>query len=519
MKKLRFGKYAHVVKGKMGDQSGAVAIFTALALPALLVLIGGGVDYAQVVAAQSKLQKAADSASLATYKHYSSNPDISDAELKAYFSTHLKTSLQTRFEQQITIKTEQLSLDPNAGKLDAYLEAEFPTKFVRLIGFPTMTFNIGSQVQASINYTEVALVLDTTGSMQGEKLEELKRAATQFLDTIHSRLQGDKEAFKVAIVPFGEYVNVGKDKRGAWWLDVPPDMTLSKTTTRTICKEKVCDKTERQPYTRCYWKGNPDGQRVRVCEPSFRDVCVQWHWEHFTPCKTASATSSRNIRWEGCVGSRDYPLNLRDESYGTRVPGVMNYARRPDYPVNSYDGWHWRRNRCGSPLTPLMTLKDNKDALVNSINALRANGFTYIPSGLVWGWRVLSHKAPFAEGASDADVKRKDIRRIIVLMTDGANTVAPNRRRGWAYADHRQKDRAYADRMTRELCNNIKASNPATGKRNAEIITVTFDVWDTGIKDLMQSCASLGSFDAKSGDLAKVFDQIAMKLVELHLSK
>ena len=71
-------------------------------------------------------------------------------------------------------------------------------------------------MRASVGRTEVALVLDTTKSMEGARLAELKRAARKFLDTIDASLpDNDANAFKVAIVPFSEYVNVGLGRRAA----------------------------------------------------------------------------------------------------------------------------------------------------------------------------------------------------------------------------------------------------------------------------------------------------------------
>jgi hypothetical protein len=192
----------------------------------------------------------------------------------------------------------------------------------------------------------------------------------------------------------------------------------------------------------------------------------------------------------------------------------MNYAHY------SPSGQWVRRNYCPSAsILPLTALKTNKNKIIQKINALRAKGTTYIPAGLMWGWRVLSHNAPFTQGADDATIKRWNVRKVIVLMTDGANTVSPYLRNSRTYREHTGHDTNYANSMTLEACNNIKAINPATGQPNAEIVTITFNVRSAVIKNLLRKCSSLGSYDVKSGQLVSVFEQVAKQLAELHLSR
>ncbi len=516
----RLGRKARGFLGE--DEKGNVALMVTLALPVLILLAGGGADYARVLAARSKLQAAVDSAALAAYMHYQKNNRISISKLRRYFDKHLRTSLKSRFEQEIALGSEIMSLNRSTRELKVKVKAKFPTYFIRLAGIDSMDLNINSSVKASLNQTEVALVLDTTGSMEGSKMAELKRAAKKFLNTIHTKLPGDRNSFKVAIVPFAEYVKVGKRYRNASWIKVDPDVTATMTyITRHCPGHSRCMRWQWGAWRSCRWVGSPDStSRHRVCKTHYGRRCKKWKWISTGPCKNITRTLKRKVKWEGCVGSRNYPLNVKDENYGVaKVPGVMNYARLTRYPRTHYNGWSERNNCYVSPITPLMTLKDNKSVLIQKIRMLRADGYTYIPIGLAWGWRVLSHKAPFTEGASDTEVKSKNVRKVIVLMTDGENTRAPDKRRYRLYRDHKSRDAARGNKILKELCGNITATNPATGRPNAEIITVTFDVSDPTIKRLLRQCSTLGSYDAKSGQLEKVFERIADDLVELHLTE
>jgi len=496
------------------ENAGQVAIITALSLPVLVLGAGGAMDYSRMLAAKSKLQVATDAAILATYKHHSMNPGLSDAALKAYFHNQLQIGLQSEFENKLDIQNVQVALN-TPTHMTAQVQALFPTTFIRLAGIPEMTLGAEAEVKASQNYTEVALVLDVTTSMSGTKLRELKKAARDFLEKIHARLPADPEVFKVAIVPFAEYVNVGKHNRNAWWLKDAEDRTY---TWKTQDCSRPCLQYVKKPRRVC-WNvkiGMKDETPIfeRRCRVVTRNICVKYGTRTCTP-----RIGRRTVPWDGCVGSRDKPFNVLDDSYSShKVPAVMRFQRNPNRPITHPSAFNWRRLRCPTPLTPLLTLKDNKTRLIRQINALNANGYTYIPIGLMWGWRVLSGHEPFAEGATDRDVQTRNVNKVIILMTDGANTIAP--RKDYPREHVRSRDaRERADAITREACTNIKQTNPATGRPYADIITVTFDVRDSATKKLMRDCASLGSFDASSGQLAKVFSDIADRLVELHLSK
>ena len=54
---------------------------------------------------------------------------------------------------------------------------------------------------------------------------------------------------------------------------------------------------------------------------------------------------------------------------------------------------------CPSQIQPL---SNSASQVKDSIDAMVAHGETYIPSGLVWGWRMLSNRSPFTESADDA---------------------------------------------------------------------------------------------------------------------
>ena len=215
--------------------------------------------------------------------------------------------------------------------------------------------------------------------------------------------------------------------------------------------------------------------------------------------------------WEGVVGYREPDYDIKDQEYDAyKVPAIHSYY--------VYKWWKWYYTYYTTPpkaIAPLRELDDDGVKKLNKeIDGMKASGWTYIPAGLVWGWRVLSHKAPYTQGVDDATANRKNIKKVIVLMTDGANTCKRYDKkvlngRGYMRCGTSSTE---ADKTMRRLCKNIKA-------RDIGIVTVAFDVRSRRIKDLLAECANLGSYDPSSGELESVFGTIARKISRLYLSK
>lgn len=186
--------------------------------------------------------------------------------------------------------------------------------------------------------------------------------------------------------------------------------------------------------------------------------------------------------WDGCVGSRNAPQHLRVRYYGQQIPAL-------------YRG----QGKCGTKMLPLTT---NFNSVKATINALVPNGNTYAPAGLMWGWRTLDDGAPFAHYTDDKTEK------VMILMTDGQNTVSKNG------IGHGQGGGAGADQMTTALCDAIKDDD-------ITIYTIAYEVNDTATRNMLQGCASAQAnyFNARSGaQLKKAFDDIAATLIEVRIS-
>ena len=163
----------------------------------------------------------------------------------------------------------------------------------------------------------------------------------------------------------------------------------------------------------------------------------------------------------------------------------------------------------------------------SAIGKLGAYGGTNIHEGIMWGWRVLSPGEPFTQGKAYSD---KGNRKIIVLMTDGANFHGAfnNFNKSWysAYgyaAENRlgsnlnstSKLVGAMNNRTLEACTNAKAAGIL-------IYTIAFDIDDKDTVDLLRSCATnpAMAYDTDTtSQMAAAFEDIANKLGELRLSR
>lgn len=460
--------HSHLTGRVRNDERGAVAVLFGLLVFVLIGAGGAAVDVSRGLAVRTTLQSELDAALLAGAAQKQSNANA-DAASRAeqFFAKNWKARYQSA---QATLSVTQGS----DGKLSGTATASVPTAFMKLFGYDVVEISVESAVSLEIQDVEVALVLDTTGSMAGSKLAALQTAAKDLVDIVYSPAKAD-EHVKVSIVPFSDYVNVGLANRGKSWMSVPPDSSTQ--------KEWCGDQQEVIGQSNCrmvsavgYNDGVPYTYQYETCDYQYGPPVYK--------CTPYTET----VTWNGCAGSRNYPLNTLDDQYSTPIPGLMNV---------------W----CPAPLTPLT--KD-KTVLKDQINALNATGETFIPSGLIWGWRVLSSQEPFSEAVPyGQQVSGKQVRKIMVLMTDGANTKSPT----YPYNDG--GDVTLANKLTTELCANVKA-------KGIEIFTIAFDVSDAGIKDILRGCASSADkhFDAASESaLLTAFQTVAKDMMPLHIAK
>jgi hypothetical protein len=164
---------------------------------------------------------------------------------------------------------------------------------------------------------------------------------------------------------------------------------------------------------------------------------------------------------------------------------------------------------------------------MTALNRMEANGMTNIQAGVAWGWRVVSPGQPFTQGAAKDD---KDWIKVIVLMTDGANTHrglnSPNKSMYSAYGFARNGRLGTPTRYTSTLVSRMNARTlEACTNAKADgimVYTVAFGISDYGTRTLLRNCATNPemAFTPDNGsDLIATFNQIGVDLSSLRIAE
>jgi Flp pilus assembly protein TadG len=186
--------------------------------------------------------------------------------------------------------------------------------------------------------------------------------------------------------------------------------------------------------------------------------------------------------WKGCVGSRNYPLELNDSDYSTPIPAVVASNCNP------------------TPLLPLTSDTATAKSWISGLEAKVDDSFT--GAGLIWGWRVLSEDAPFTEAKPYGDAQK-----VIIFLTDAKSSMGPS------YPKHNNEDNV-ADTVWQAQCTNIKA-------RDIVLYTIAFDA-DSDREQQLEDCATSSAHAFTAGnasELKTAFEEIAKKLATVYLSQ
>jgi len=466
--------YAHRNTGLVGlemlkrylkDTSGNFAMMFGIGAMILLMGAGAAIDYSSMQSAKTTYQGYADAAVLAAVK--------SGEETKGKLQKIAQDSVDAN-----NFSGEALNVNLNVSKegfVRVTVVGNHKTTIMRLFG--KSSSNVGAVAEsplASAEPVDIALVLDVTGSMDGAKIESLKTAAASFIDILDD---AENENVRVSVIPFAQYVNVGLSRRSEPWLTVPADSSTTGAEKCYMTKDVVSKTncvTVTKPTKTCYNDGV-----AYSCGGGSSESCDISYGPEYEECYTPTT----DLTWRGCVGSRNTPWNERARKGTTFIPGLMNIYCNQE----------------------ILALTNDMGVVRNNITSLSASGNTYIPAGLIWGWRTLNYEQPLTEAASN---KTKNGSRVLILMTDGANTKSVN----GEY--HTGSDINDANSVTKNLCLNLKSER-------IEMYTVAYDFSDPDTLAMLSKCASkkenfFNASDAAS--LTKAFKDIGASLTDLRLS-
>jgi Flp pilus assembly protein TadG len=190
------------------DARGEVAVLFGLMALALFMMIGLAVDYGRYVNARSQTIAATDAAVLAGARALQTNGGDQTAALKvaqAYYDQATKNRISLNND------TIEFSVTDNSTAVVTTGNATLPTPFMGLAGTTSLpvlhkdgsdyskaVLAVGGNAELNL---EISMMLDVTGSMRGQKLTDMKSAASDLVNIVVWKDQS-KFTSKLAIVPF-----------------------------------------------------------------------------------------------------------------------------------------------------------------------------------------------------------------------------------------------------------------------------------------------------------------------------
>lgn len=197
------------------DEGGNIAIILGLTIVVLMISIGAAVDVARWLNARNQTVAAIDGAVLAGGRALQIDSDDRGGAVAAaekYYTQNVSSRLPV-VNDTVTFAVADDGMGIAASG-NAYIRTPF-LQFANVEKLPLMT---GAETEFAKSHiavggnggqnVEVSLILDVTGSMKGQKIEDLKAAAKDLIDIV---IWEDQSEFtsKIAVVPYSMAVNVG----------------------------------------------------------------------------------------------------------------------------------------------------------------------------------------------------------------------------------------------------------------------------------------------------------------------
>lgn len=535
----RIARFCAWLRTGKRDERGATAVFFAVGLLLLAPATLGLVDVYMITTQRGQLQEALDTATL----YAARSNKMTTTDIQVVGDNALKANLTLPEGQQLTSSTFTLN---DEGKVTGHAAITPPNIGPRLWAQGDIEAN--SEVLRNSNNVEVALVLDTTGSMSSS-MGDLRTAAKDLVDLV---VKDEQKPYytKVALVPYAAGVNLGAyadaargpirgttavtavEKSGgaivltstAHGLTTGEQVVLSgfgsdpKVDGVRLNKEFTVTRVSADKFSlngATQLSGSYSGSAGKV--QCLSDGCVIQKFD------TAERTSkTRYFGVSKCVSER-----IGGEAYTDAGPSTAFVGRLYDQKVDTFG---LTSSASGNPCVSaeIVPLSTDRTMLKGKIDALKDGGSTAGQIGVGWGWYMVSPNwgQLWPEGSAPADYSTRQLLKVVVLMTDGAfnspyckGVIAKDAGSGSGNdSDHINCNATNGDpfAQAQAMCRAMKA-------KGVTIYTVGFKVGsETAVQNLMRNCATSPDYVyfPDGGTALKIaFRAIAQDINSLRISK
>lgn len=486
------------------DEGGAVAIIFALSLFIVLGLVGGAVDFGRAMTVRDQMQNAADASVLAAARVWQTENNLVLAEQKGmqYFesnkphgvSASISSFMSDPVRNSIVIEATASIPAPFLTGATAIMQGpNAPFEFMQVNARAEALLAVGGNAETNL---EISMMLDVTGSMAGDKIDDLKAAAKDLIDIVVWSDQSEYTS-KVALVPFANAVNLG-------------NTTLVNNTCGAL-KTGSCTSSS-SPCTLSILSGIP--------------TVLQWLWGRPAAYFRFNVSGGGTATWRPssyCVTER-----IGADRYTDAAPNTDARKLGPLYFSSSSS----ESSRCSMvntsdlEINAVMPLSNDKTELKSRIDKMQLAGATAGQLGTAWAWYMLSPNWGYLWPAANRPVAyhTEKTNKIAILMTDGeyntahcngvlsANSSANGNSRISCNANN-----AIADTQADQLCSAMKNGTGIT----VYVVGFALGGNNTAINTL-RNCASDETkfYNAEDGEALRLaFRDIALQIAKLRLSQ
>lgn len=500
------------------DERGAIGVTFAAIFGFLLAGTLIVVDTARYNVAQARVQTALDTAVISAGRRLGDVAYTSTGagfepgqewqdDAKRYFNANLPSKflgLEINPEDlKIEYQEDRVDSGGNASSTGVFLAAQrlnmsvqgdlplFSTGYVKQTSWDVGASNWA--LRRVRNDLELVLALDNTGSMSGkvstsglagfddssDRIGVLRYSAKKLINTVMAadaaagQTDGKTGGAYIGLVPFTDSVNAGGIPSAANWLYYPTSPT-----------NYIRNYVDSGLWSGCIVEPDPVGADWSASKPlpaallpdgKFKPMLSTYSFE-YTPSKLGKndylvkSSDADGFQFNPPTGRRDVDRRLSAQpgkawNAGDDIANVprtffLNFGAEP--------------SSCTVSRTVFLTKAENSANLTTAVDAMRANGATAVPTGLLWAWRMVSPSWQGKWGGTglprDADPK---LRKVIVLLSDGKNEPTVDRKSDGSVTGLAQLAYSYRTCTTSKnnKCTKWGATKTATDNVNQKIST------------------------------------------------
>lgn len=412
-----------------------------------------------------------------------------EQEIEQLIETYLKANLAGTGLDYESIEVEAVVTETfNSRTIRITANTEVKTAFLPLFQIDSIAINVSASAYQAIPNLELAMVLDVSSSMRGNRISNLKSASKEFVDEM---LTDDTVAStSLSIIPFGGTVNIG---------------SLFDTYVVPLSTAAI--------------------------DPSEADYAIG---------SDVNSGSFRFTDGDQCIEyvQADYDDELIPSGSRGQLPHFWRW--------NNFNPW------CPTSESTVMFNRNNTGELKTHLEGMTLSDGTGMDVGALWGLKSLSpdYKGFLGGDFSDrpAQYNAEDSKKVLVIMTDGGITEQDRPEDYLRYNTHTNRSSNNTDLgngsgnqgnnankqviLSRGNASHSASKDNAVGRfkkicdaahdEGIVVYTIGFQIQSNSLPDdMLKYCASSPGnyYHVESLDISVAFQAIATSVKALHITE